>query len=136
MAGSAVDVVVRCHKGTEPCLGCRWFAAGENTVLETTGLVFLVVVLAVLILFFILIPSLLVKAPTIVAYTAGAEEDEEELAALLGVGAEPRAVVAGGRAQVAAQPLAAPLGRGRRCRHQCRRLCTGCQPRRRNRPQR
>ena len=64
------------HARLNPEAQANLEAQRKASVITSMIIAVLAVVLVVLILFFILIPSLLVKSPTIVAYTAGSEEED------------------------------------------------------------
>ena len=64
------------HARLNPEAQANLEAQRRASVITSMIIAVLSVVLAVLILFFILIPSLIVKSPTIVAYTAGSEEED------------------------------------------------------------
>ena len=64
------------HAQLSPEAEARLDAQRRNSVVTSVVIALLVIALVVLVLLFILLPSLMIKSPTIVAYQAGAPEED------------------------------------------------------------
>ena len=64
------------HAQLSPEAEARLEAQRRNSVVTSVVIALLVIALVVLVLLFILLPSLMIKSPTIVAYQAGAPEED------------------------------------------------------------